>query len=163
MEYKDLLDTYRKRSKASLTDGITTALSHLDEVSVSLGLMEDSGLLAELMGALSLGLPFAVIAVTEQGAVVLKKKTQKAALQDGTFRALKTGAGLAAGAAAMAAGLGALPAVPIAVTVRLMLDKYRSQTLTAYRVRQRSQRLKALISEREKRLQGTIEVPPAPG
>ena len=143
-----MVQTYQNRSRATLTDGITTALSHLDEVSVSLGLMEDSGLLGELMGTLSLGLPFAVIAVTEQGKVVLRRKTQKAALQDGAYRMLKTGAGMAAGAAAMAAGATAIAAVPIAVTVRVMLDKYRGNALTAYRVRQRTQRLRALIDAR---------------
>ena len=158
MEYKELLENYQNKSKSTLTDGITTALSHLDEVSISLGLMEDSGLLAELMGTLSMGLPFAIIAITEQGKVILGRKTQKAALQDGTYRAIKTGAGLAAGAAAMAAGLGALPAVPIAVSVRVMLDKYRSQILTAYRVKQRGQRLKALIDQREQRLSSSLQV-----
>ena len=158
MEYKELLENYQNKSKSTLTDGITTALSHLDEVSISLGLMEDSGLLAELMGTLSMGLPFAIIAITEQGMVILGRKTQKAALQDGSYRAIKTGAGLAAGAAAMAAGLGALPAVPIAVSVRVMLDKYRSQMLTAYRVKQRGQRLKALIDQREQRLSSSLQV-----
>ncbi len=158
MEYKELLENYQNKSKSTLTDGITTALSHLDEVSISLGLMEDSGLLAELMGTLSMGLPFAIIAITEQGKVILGRKTQKAALQDGSYRAIKTGAGLAAGAAAMAAGLGALPAVPIAVSVRVMLDKYRSQMLTAYRVKQRGQRLKALIDQREQRLSSSLQV-----
>jgi hypothetical protein len=158
MEYKELLENYQNKSKSTLTDGITTALSHLDEVSISLGLMEDSGLLAELMGTLSMGLPFAIIAITEQGKVILGRKTQKAALQDGSYRAIKTGAGLAAGAAAMAAGLGALPAVPIAVSVRVMLDKYRSQILTAYRVKQRGQRLKALIDQREQRLSSSLQV-----
>lgn len=157
MEYKELLENYQNKSKSTLTDGITTALSHLDEVSISLGLMEDSGLLAELMGTLSMGLPFAIIAITEQGKVILGRKTQKAALQDGSYRAIKTGAGLAAGAAAMAAGLGALPAVPIAVSVRVMLDKYRSQMLTAYRVKQRGQRLKALIDQREQRLSSSLQ------
>ena len=158
MEYKELLENYQNKSKSTLTDGITTALSHLDEVSISLGLMEDSGLLAELMGTLSVGLPYANIAITEQRKVVLGRKTQKAALQDGSYRAIKTGAGLAAGAAAMAAGLGALPAVPIAVSVRVMLDKYRSQILTAYRVKQRGQRLKALIDQREQRLSSSLQV-----
>ena len=148
MDYQELLDNYQKRSRSMLTDGITTALSHLDEVSVSLGLMEDTGLLSELMGTLSFGLPFAVIAVTEQGSVILGRKTQKAALQDGSYRMLKTGAGLAAGAAAIAAGLGAIPAVPIAVSVRMMLDNYRSGMLLAYRVKQRTQRLSALIQAR---------------
>lgn len=148
MKYQDLLKTYQERSLSTLTDGITTALSYADEVSVSLGLMEDTGLLSEVLDSVSFGLPFAVIAVTEQGAVILGKKTQKAALQDGSYRMLKTGAGMAAGATAIAAGLGALPAVPIAVATRLLMDKYRSQSLTAYRVKQRTQRLGALIRQR---------------
>lgn len=148
MNYEEMLKTYQERSRNTLTDGITTALSYADEVSVSLGLLEDTGLLSEILDTISFSLPFAVIAVTEQGAVVLGKKTQKAALQDGSYRMLKTGAGMAAGAAAIAAGLGALPAVPIAVGTRLLMDKYRSQALTAYRVKQRTQRLKALVKQR---------------
>jgi hypothetical protein len=144
MNYQQLIQDYQQRNKAFLADGITIAFSHVDEVSVSLGLLEDSGLLAEILDTISVALPFAVIAVTEQGNVVLKKKTQKAALQDGSYRMLKTGAGMAAGAVAMAAGLGALPAIPIAVGVRMMLDKYRGSMLIAYRVRQRTQRLIAL-------------------
>ena len=146
-----MLELYRKRNRSALTDGITTALSHMDEVSVSLGLLEDSGLLAETLGTLSMGMPFAVIALTEQGSVVLGRKTQRAALQDASFRALKTGAGMAAGAAAMASGLGALPAIPIAVGVRLMLEKYRSGMMTACRVQQRTKRLAALNEARQER------------
>lgn len=151
MEYQQMVDTYQNRSKATLTDSITTALSHMDEVSIGLGLLEDSGLLTDILDTVSLGLPFAVIAVTEQGKVIFKKKTQKAALQDGSFRMVKTGAGMAAGAVAMAAGLGALPAIPIAVGVRVMLDKYRGSMLAAYRVKQRTQRLGALRSARDAR------------
>jgi hypothetical protein len=152
MKYQEIIQSYQKRNRSTLTDGITTALSHLDEVSVSLGLMEDSGLLGEIMGTLSFGLPFAVIAITEQGKVVLRRKTQKAAIQDGSYRMIKTGAGLVAGTAVMAAGAGAFVAMPVAVSVRVILDKYRSNALTAYRVKQRSQRLKALIDARVERL-----------
>ena len=144
MIYQELLESYRKRNRSTLTDGITTALSHMDEVTVGLGLMEDSGLLSETLGTLSMGLPFAVIAVTEQGSVVLGRKSQKAAAQDASFRALKTGAGMAAGAAVMATGLGALPAIPVAVGVRVLLDRYRSSVMTAHRVAQRTERLAAL-------------------
>jgi hypothetical protein len=151
MDYETLLETYRRRNRSALVDGITTALSHVDEVTVGLGLMEDSGLMAELLGTLSLGLPFAVIAVTEQGAVVLGRKTQKAALQDASYRMLKTGAGLAAGAAVMAAGAGALPAIPVAVGVRLALDRYRSSLLTARRVKRRTDRVAALNEARRAR------------
>ncbi len=151
MDYETLLETYRRRNRSALVDGITTALSHVDEVTVGLGLIEDSGLMAELLGTLSLGLPFAVIAVTEQGAVVLGRKTQKAALQDASYRMLKTGAGLAAGAAVMAAGAGALPAIPVAVGVRLALDRYRSSLLTARRVKRRTDRVAALNEARRAR------------
>jgi len=150
MNYQSLLKEYKHRSRSLLTDGITTALSHLDEVTVDLGLLEDTGLINEVMGTLSLGLPFAIIAVTEQGAVVLGRKTQKAAVQDASFRMLKTGAGMAAGAAAMVAGLGAIPAIPVAIGVRVLLEKYRSDRLTAHRVKLRVERLKALNQAREK-------------
>lgn len=148
MNYQEMLKAYQDRRRSALTDSITTALSYADEVSVSLGLLEDTGLINEILDAVTFGLPFAVIAVTEQGAVILGKKTQKAALQDGSYRMLKTGAGMAAGTAAIAVGLGALPAVPIAVGTRLLLEKYRSQALTAYRVKQRSERLRALARQR---------------
>ena len=45
MKYEDMVNKYRQRSQSTLTDSITTALSHMDEVGVSLGLMEDSGLI----------------------------------------------------------------------------------------------------------------------
>ena len=150
MDYSSLLKKYRHRNRSMLTDGITTALSHLDEVSVDLGFLEEAGLIAETLETFSLALPFAVIAVTEQGAVVLGRKTQKAAVQDASFRMLKTGAGMAAGAAAMTAGLGAIPAIPFAVGVRVLLERYRSSRLTAYRVKHRVDRLKALNRAREK-------------
>jgi hypothetical protein len=152
MNYTSLLIKYRHRNRSVLTDGITTALSHLDEVSVDLGFLEETGLINETLQALSLGLPFAVIAVTEQGAVILGRKTQKAAVQDASFRMLKTGAGMAAGAAAMTAGLGAIPAIPVAVGVRMLLERYRSSRLTACRVNQRIDRLQALSRAREKRV-----------
>ena len=151
MKYQELLIAYQKRNRSSLTDGITTALSYADEVTVSLGLMEESGLLSETLGVVSAGLPFAVIALTEQGAVVLGRKTQKAALQDASFRAVKTGAGMAAGAAVIAAGAGALPAVPVAVGVRVLLDRIRGSALTASRVSQRTARLRALNAARHSR------------
>lgn len=142
--YQELVKRYESRNRAALVDGITTALSHADEVVMDLGLLEETGLLPDVLGTLSLGLPFVIIAMTEQGAVIRGRKTGKAALQDATFRALKTGAGLAAGGAVMASGLGALPAIPVAVGVRQMLEKYRSHLLTSQRVKKRTQRLKAL-------------------
>ncbi|MGI6696843.1 MAG: hypothetical protein ACOX6O_11510 [Christensenellales bacterium] len=152
LSYQELVARYQKRSRAALMDGITTALSHADEVVMDLGLLEETGLLSEALGTVSLGLPFAVIAVTEQAAVIRGRKTGKAAFQDASFRMLKTGAGLAAGGAVMASGLGAIPAIPVAVGVRAMLEKYRSGLLTGRRVKQRTQRLKALTEARAQRV-----------
>ncbi len=149
--YQDLVERYQQRSRAALVDGITTALSHADEVVMDLGLLEETGLLSDLLGTVSLGLPFVVIAVTEQRAVIRGRKTGKAALQDASFRALKTGAGLAAGGAVIASGLGALPAIPVAVGVRAVLEKYRSSLLTTQRVKQRIERLKALSEAQKNR------------
>ncbi len=146
--YQDLVTRYQQRNRAALVDGITTALSHADEVVMDLGLLEETGLLPEVLGTVSLGLPFVIIAVTEQTAVIRGRKTGKAAFQDASFRMLKTGAGIAAGGAVMATGLGALPAIPVAVGVRVMLEKYRSSLLTAQRVKRRTQRLKALAETR---------------
>ena len=53
----------------------------------------------------------------------------------------------------MASGLGALPAIPVAVGVRAMLEKYRSSVLISQRIKQRTQRLKALsVSMNERAL-----------
>ena len=150
--YRELVEAYQQRSRAALVDGITVALSHADEVVMDLNLLEETGLLSEILGTVSVGLPFAVIAVTEHSAVIRGRKTGKAALQDASFRMLKTGAGLAAGSAVMASGLGAIPAIPVAVGVRAMLEKYRSSLLTARRVRQRIQRLEALSEARKNRV-----------
>ena len=149
--YQELVTHYQQRNRAALVDGITTALSHADEVVMDLGLLEETGLLSEVLGTVSLGLPFAIIAVAEQSAVIRGRKTGKAAMQDASFRMLKTGAGIAAGSAVMATGLGALPAIPVAVGVRAMLENYRSGMMTSQRVKQRTQRLKALSQERQQK------------
>lgn len=152
-KYQELVRRYESRNRAILVDGISTALSHVDEVVMDLGLIEETGLIPDVLGTVSLGLPFVIIAITEQGAVIRGRKTSKAAMQDATFRALKTSAGLAAGGAVMASGLGALPAIPVAVGVRAILEKYRSSVLISQRVKQRTQRLKALsVSMNERAL-----------
>ena len=66
------------------------------------------------------------------------------------YRMLKTGAAMGAGAAVLAAGGGAVAALPVAVGSRLLLDRYRSKALTGHRVSQRVQRLRALRVAREK-------------
>ena len=99
--YQELVRRYQARNRAMLVDGISTALSHVDEVVMDFGLLTETGLLPEVLGTFSLGLPFAMIALTEQGAVIRGRKTSKAAIQDAAFRAVKTGLGLAAGGAGL--------------------------------------------------------------
>ncbi len=145
---KELADKYQKRQSAALVDSITAGLSLADEVSVDLGLLSDSGLADEALNVVSMGLPLAVIAVTEGSRVLLGKKTGTAAMQDSAYRVVKTGAAMGAGALVAGLGAGALPGIPVAVGVRMLLDKYRSGALTGRRVEQRIKRLLALRDSR---------------
>ena len=65
-------------------------------------------------------------------------------MQDSAYRAAKTGAAMGAGALVAGLGAGALPAIPVAIGVRVLMDKYRSQAMTGRRVEQRIKRLRAL-------------------
>lgn len=147
--YQELVEKYKKRRRTDVVDAVTAGLSLADNVAVDLGVLEDTGLAAEMAETVAGVLPFAVIAVTEQCNVLLGKKTATAGASDATYRMIKTGAAMGAGAAAVAAGAGAMAALPVAVATRLILDRYRSRSLTGYRVSQRSQRLKALVKQRQ--------------
>lgn len=147
--YQELVEKYRKRRRSDVVDAVTTGLTLADNVAVDLGLLEDTGLASELAETVAGVLPFAVIAVTEQCNVLLGKKTATAGASDATYRMIKTGAAMGAGAVAVAAGASAAAALPVAVATRLVLDRYRSRNLTGYRVSQRTQRLKALIRQRQ--------------
>ena len=152
MKYQELVDKYKKRRRTDVVDAVTTGLSLADNVAVDLGILEDTGLASEMAETVAGVLPFAVIAVTEQCNVLLGKKTATAGAGDATYRFIKTGAAMGAGAAAIAAGASAVAALPVAVATRLILDHYRGRNLTGYRVSQRSQRLKALVRERSTRM-----------
>ncbi len=146
--FKELVEKYQKKQNATLVDSITAGLSLADEVSVDLGLLSDSGLTDDALNIIGLGLPLAVIAVTEGSRVLLGKKTGTAAAQDSAYRVMKTGAAMGAGALVAGLGAGALPGIPVAIGVRVLLDKYRSSALAGRRVEQRIQRLKALRAQR---------------
>lgn len=147
--YQELVEKYKKRRRTDIVDAVTTGLSLADNVAVDLGVLEDTGLASEMAETVAGVLPFAVIAVTEQCNVLLGKKTATAGASDATYRMIKTGAAMGAGAAAVAAGAGAMAALPVVVATRLILDKYRNRSMTGFRVSQRSQRLKALIRQRQ--------------
>lgn len=148
--FQTLVEQYRTREKSAVIDSVTAGLSFADEVSVELGLLEDSGITDDLLNTVSLGLPFAVIALTEGGKVVMKKKTPTAAAQDASFRAIKTCTAMGAGAVVAATGaVGA--ALPAAVGTRMLIEKIRSNALMGRRVQQRIKRVRDLRLQREKR------------
>ena len=151
--YHDLVQKYRKRRRDDVVDAVTTGLSLADNVSVDLGLLDDTGLGMEFINAVetvSNVLPFAVIAVTEQCNVLLGKKTAVAGASDTAYRFIKTGAAMGVGAAVASTGAGALAALPVAAATRLILDRYRSRSLTGHRVSLRTQRLRAINEQRMK-------------
>ena len=143
-DFKELVSKYQKKQSTTLIDSIAVGLSLADEVSVDLGLLTDSGLLAELLDAVSIAVPFAIITVTEGSRVLLGRKTVTAGIQDAGFRIMKSGFAMGAGALVAGLGAGIVPAIPVAIGVRALMDKYRSQSLTGYRVEQRIKRLRAL-------------------
>ena len=84
--YQELLASYRKRQRNTVVDAIATGLTYMDEIVVDSGLLEETGLLAELTESICGALPFAIIAVQEGSKVVLGVKPAANGLQDGAFR-----------------------------------------------------------------------------
>lgn len=146
--FKEMVEKYKKRRHDTVVDAVTTGLSLADNVTVDLGLLEDTGVATEIAETVSNVLPFAVIAVTEQCKVLLGKKTGAAGAGDAAFRMVKTGAAMGVGAAVTAAGAGAVVALPAAVSARVIMDRYRGHALMGHRVSLRTQRLKALNTAR---------------
>lgn len=149
--FNELVAKYKKRRRDTVVDAVSAGLSLADNVSVDLGLLEDTGIVTEALETVSNVLPFSVIAVTESCRALMGKKTGVAATSDAAYRMLKTGAAMGAGAAVVAAGAGAAVALPVAVGCRVLLDRYRSKALTGHRVSQRAMRLRALRLSREKK------------
>ena len=146
--FKEMVEKYKKRRHDTVVDAVTTGLSLADNVTVDLGLLEDTGVATEIAETVSNVLPFAVIAVTEQCKVLLGKKTGAAGAGDAAYRMVKTGAAMGMGAAVTAAGAGAVVALPAAVSARVIMDRYRGHALMGHRVSLRTQRLKALNTAR---------------
>lgn len=146
--FKEMVEKYKKRRHDTVVDAVTTGLSLADNVTVDLGLLEDTGVATEIAETVSNVLPFAVIAVTEQCKVLLGKKTGAAGAGDAAYRMVKTGAAMGVGAAVTAAGAGAVVALPAAVSARVIMDRYRGHALMGHRVSLRIQRLKALNTAR---------------
>ena len=141
--YEELVKEYRKRQRDTVIDTLATGLTYMDEMAVDTGLLEETGLLTELMENVTGILPFAIITVSEGSKILLKKKPGKTGLKDGAYRMVKTGAAMGVGAAVMGAA-GFWAAIPVTMGVRALFDKYRSKTMTGHRVQGRINRLKEL-------------------
>ena len=124
-------------------DAITTGLTYMDEMAVDTGLLEETGLLTELMENVTGALPFVIITVSEGSKILLGRKPGITGLKDGAYRMVKTGAAMGVGAAVMGAA-GFWAAIPVTMGVRALFDRYRSKALTGMRVQGRINRLKEL-------------------
>lgn len=150
MGYRELVEKYTKRRRDTSVDAVAAGISFLDNAIVAVGLLDGASAAAEALDVISTALPLATIAISEGSRVLTGKKTGTAAGQDAIYRAARTGLAMGAGAIAAGAGIGAIPAIPISMGVRVMLDRYRSRAMTGLRVQQRIRRLRAL---RERRAQ----------
>ena len=147
--FKELVSRYKKRRHDTVIDAVAAGLSLADNVSVDLGLLEDTGIVSDALETVSNVLPFSVIAVTEGCRVLMGKKTGVAATSAAAYRMIKTGAAMGVGAAVVAAGAGATVALPAVLGSRVLLDRYRGKALTGHRVSMRTQRLRALRAAHE--------------
>ena len=138
-------------------DQVSLGLSYAESMTADAGLLADTGILQEMIDTAGGILPFAVIAVTEEMKVILKKKDQKTGLGDAAYRMAKTGAAMTAGAAATALG-GPIAGVSAAIGIRAFLDKYKSKALTAVRVKSRTERLRALRKLNDTRLERVTHI-----
>ena len=118
--FKEMVEKYKKRRHDTVVDAVTTGLSLADNVTVDLGLLEDTGVATEIAETVSNVLPFAVIAVTEQCKVLLGKKTGAAGAGDAAYRMVKTGAAMGVGAAVglwVGRGVGAAVGTSVGICV----------------------------------------------
>ena len=141
--YEELVKEYRKRQRDTVVDTIATGLTYMDEIAVDSGLLEETGLMAELLDSVTGALPFVIIAVTEGSKILLGRKPGKTGLKDGAYRMVKTGAAMGVGAAVIGAA-GFWAAIPVSMGVRAMFDRYHSKALTGLRVQGRIKRLQDL-------------------
>ena len=157
--YQEMLAAYRKRQRNTVVDAIATGLTFMDEIAVESGLLEETGLLAELTESVCGALPFAIIAVQEGSKVILGLKPAANGVQDSAFRMAKTGAALGVGGA-VAAGAGFWAAIPVTMGVRALFDRYRSKAMTGARVQGRINRLRELNAQlRDAQEEFQVETP----
>ena len=149
MSYQELVHKYRARRKNVPIDALTAGISFVDNALIDIGVLDGTDIAADALDIVSAALPLATIALTEGTRVLTGKKTGTAAKQDAVYRTVRTGLAMGAGAIVAGAGLGALPAIPISIGVRVAMDRYRSRAMTNLRVQQRIARLRSLREQRK--------------
>jgi hypothetical protein len=138
--YDEIVRDYQKRQRDTLIDSLAVSLNYMDEICVEAGVLDQAGILDDLLNGAFTALPFVLIAVTEQFKVILKRKPAQTGLKDAAFRMVKTGAAMGVGAF-VAGAAGIFAAIPVSVGVRALFDRYRLKMLTGRRVMVRTQRL----------------------
>lgn len=165
--YDEIAKDYKKRQRDTLIDSLAVSLNYMDEVCVEAGILDQAGILDDLLNGACAALPFVLIAVTEQLKVILKRKPAQTGLKDAAFRMVKTGAAMGVGAC-VAGAAGIFAAIPASVGVRALFDRYRLKMLTGRRVMLRTQRLKEMrtamvppivIHEQPLLTEGTLNLP----
>ena len=141
--YAEMIKEYKKRQHDTVVDTLAAGLTYMDEIAVDTGLLEETGILAELTESVSGVLPFVIISFSEGTKVLLGRKPGKTGVKDGAYRMVKTGAALGLGTA-VAGTAGFWAAIPVTMGVRALFDRYRSKALTGMRVQGRINRLKEL-------------------
>lgn len=143
--YEEIAKGYQKRQKDTLIDSLAASLTYADEVCIHAGVLQETGILDDLIGATCAALPFVVIAVTEQAKVLLGRKPMKTGMRDAAFRMAKSGAAMGVGAV-VAGTAGFAAAIPVTIGVRAACDRVRMKLLTSQRVALRTQRMREMQS-----------------
>ncbi len=143
--YEEIVKGYQKRQRDTLIDSLAASLNYMDEICVEAGILDETGILDDLLGGACAALPFAIIAITEQAKVLLGRKPAHTGLKDAAFRMAKSGAAMGVGAYVLGTA-GVYAAIPLTIGVRAMFDRYRLKMLTGQRVKMRTQRLREMHS-----------------
>jgi len=94
---KELFEHYKSRDKSIIVDSIALGASFVDEMSIGLGLIENTDVLMDTVSPISTALPFATVVLHEGSNVLFKHKSLKAGNQDTRYRLVRNGASLVLG------------------------------------------------------------------
>ena len=129
-EYRNLIDTYRKRRYDTLVDSVTSGLSFADDIALDMGLMDSAGIIDDIIGTASIIMPLALILISERIKVLKGRKTARAGRGDTVFRIIKTCAAMGK-TAVITSGAAAEVALPASIGTRPFLTGIEAVCLQA--------------------------------